>query len=152
MLSHLAGRVYVIHRRDQFRAQEYLAQCALGESNITVLWDTVAERIEGEKEVEALALRNVKTGETSRLEVSGVFIYVGTIPLSDFVRGVVDLDPEGYIKAGEDGRTSVPGIFAAGDVRSKPFRQIATAVADGANAVRSVEIHFIERGLSGRYV
>lgn len=152
MLSHLAGKVYIIHRRDQFRAQEILAQCVLGDPNIEVLWDVVLERIEGKEAVESLVLRNVKTGETSQLEVEGVFIYVGMHPITEFLKGIVELTPEGYIKAGEDTRTSAPGIFGAGDVRIKPARQIATAVGDGANAIRAVEIYLIERGLSGRYV
>ncbi|HUT54763.1 MAG TPA: thioredoxin-disulfide reductase [bacterium] len=152
MLAHLAKDVYIIHRRHQFRAQEYLAQCALAEPNIHVLWDSVLEKIEGDKEVQAITLKNVKTGESTRMELEGVFIYVGMHPITEFLRGVVELTPEGYIKAGEDTKTSVPGIFAAGDVRIKPARQIATAVADGASAVRAVEIYFIERGLSARYV
>jgi len=152
MLSHLAKEVHIIHRRDQFRAQEYIVQCALAEANIKVLWDSVAEEIEGDDEVKALKLRNVNTGEESRLPVDGVFIYVGVIPQTELLEGVVELDDKGYIVAGEDGKSSVPGIFAAGDARTKPFMQIVTAVADGANASRSVEVYFIERGLSSKYV
>lgn len=152
MLSHLARKVYIIHRRDQFRAQPYLVQCALSEKNVEVLYDHVLVKIEGKKEVDHLVLKNVNTGEESNLDVEGVFIYVGMLPYTGFLEGMVDLTTEGYIAAGEDTRTSVPGIFAAGDVRDKPARQIATAVADGATAVRSVEIYFIEKGLSGRYV
>jgi thioredoxin reductase (NADPH) len=152
MLSHLAKEVYIVHRRNQFRAQEYLVQCALSEPNITVLWDTVLERIEGGKIVQEVFLKNVKTGEVSRLSMDGVFIYVGMHPITEFLQGVVELTPEGYVKAGEDTKTSVPGIFAAGDVRQKPARQIATAVGDGASAIRAVEIYFIEKGISGKYV
>jgi thioredoxin reductase (NADPH) len=152
LLAHLAKDVYIIHRRDRFRAQEYLAQCALAEPNIHVRWDSVLEKIEGEKAVKAVVLKNVKTGATERLELEGVFIYVGMHPITEFLGGVVELTPEGYIKAGEDTRTSAPGIFAAGDVRIKPARQIATAVADGASAVRAVEIYFIEKGISSKYV
>jgi len=152
MLSSLASEVYIIHRRDQFRAQEYLARCVLSEPNVKVLWDSVIESINGGSEVESLTLRNVKTGEVSELEVQGIFIYVGVIPLTEFIKGVVELDDYGYIKAGEDGKTSRPGIFAAGDVRTKSFRQIVTAAADGANAIRSIEVYFIETGLSKRYI
>ncbi len=152
MLSHLASEVYIIHRRDQFRAQEYIVQCAMSEPNVKVLWDTVAERVEGKDEVKGVSIRNVKTGEESLIEVQGVFIYVGLIPLTDFLQGVVELSGEGYVAAGEDTITSVPGIFAAGDCRVKPLRQVATAVADGANAIRSMEMYFIERGISSRYV
>ncbi len=152
MLSHVTGKVYVIHRRAQFRAQQYLAQCALAEPNIEVLWDTVVESINGSDQLDSLTIKDVKTGETRELDVQGLFIYVGMHPLTEFLQGVVELTEEGYVKAGEDTKTSVPGIFAAGDVRHKPLRQIATAVADGANAVRSIEVYFIQRGLSGRYL
>lgn len=151
MLSHLAGEVHIIHRRDRFRAQEYLTGCAMSEPNIKIIWDTVVERIEGEEGVTGLALKNLKTGERSTLPVEGVFIYVGVKPISDLVKGLVELTEDGYIRAGEDTRTSVPGIFAAGDVRQKPSRQITTAVADGANAVHAAGLYFIERGLSCRY-
>ena len=152
MLSHLASKVYVIHRRDQFRAQEYIVRCATSEPNLEVLWGSVLKSIDGENGVEGVTVENVKTGEQSKLEVEGVFIFIGMNPITDFVKGVVELTGEGYIKAGEDTRTSATGVFAAGDVRTKPARQITTAVGDGANAVRAVEIYFIERGLSGRYV
>jgi len=145
MLSHLASEVSVIHRRDKFRAQEALSRCALGRPNIKVIWDTVVERIEGTRGVEALQIRNVKNGEVSQVPVDGVFIYVGVIPMTEFMNGLVDLTEEGYIKAGEDTRTSVPGIFAAGDCREKPVHQIVTAVSDGANAAKSVESYLIER-------
>jgi thioredoxin reductase (NADPH) len=152
MLAHLAQEVYIIHRRHQFRAQEFIVTSALQEPNIKVRWDTVVEEIEGEAEVKSVRLRNLKTDEVSRLEVDGVFIYVGVMPQTDLVKDLVELDAQGYIKAGEDAKTSVPGIFAAGDARTKPFMQIVTAAADGANAVRSCEIYFIERGLSARYI
>jgi len=145
MLSHLASEVSVIHRRDKFRAQEALSRCALGRPNIKVIWDTVVERIEGTRGVEALQIRNVKNGEVSQVPVDGVFIYVGVIPMTEFMNGLVDLTEEGYIKAGEDTRTSVPGIFAAGDCREKPVHQSVTAVSDGANAAKSVESYLIER-------
>jgi thioredoxin reductase (NADPH) len=152
MLSHLCREVHIIHRRDRFRAQEYLSKGVQGQRNIQIIWDTVVERIEGGAGVEALALKNVKTNQTSKLAVDGVFIYVGVTPITGFVKDVIALTPEGYIAAGEDTQTSTPGIFAAGDVRTKPTRQIATAVGDGANAVKAVELYFIAKGLSCRYV
>ncbi|MFO8058922.1 MAG: thioredoxin-disulfide reductase [bacterium] len=152
MLANLASEVYIIHRRDQFRAQEYLSQCAQEQSNIKVLWDTVVEEMEGDQEVRSLKLKNTRTGESSSLEVSGVFIYVGVLPATEFLEGAVELNEEGYIRAGEDGATSVSGVFAAGDVREKPARQIATAVGDAANTVKSIEIFFIRKGLSCKYV
>jgi thioredoxin reductase (NADPH) len=152
MLSHLAKEVYIVHRRRQFRAQEYLVTCAMAEPNIKVLWDSVVEEIVGDTEVRAVMLRDINTKEVSRLEVEGVFIYVGVLPQTGFVKGLVDMDEQGAIKAGEDTKTSVPGIFVAGDARTKLFRQIVTAAADGANAARSAEIYLIERGLSTKYV
>jgi thioredoxin reductase (NADPH) len=152
MLSHLCSEVTIIHRRDRFRAQDAVSRSALGRANIKVIWDTVVDKVEGVQGVEALKLRNVRGGELSRLPVEGVFIYVGVTPITGFVKGVVELTPEGYILAGEDTKTSVPGIFAAGDCRIKPARQIVTAVADGANAVKAVELYLIDRGQSGRYV
>jgi thioredoxin reductase (NADPH) len=152
MLAHLAKEVYIVHRRRQFRAQQYLITCVTAEPNIEVRWDSVLEEIEGDTEVRSVRLRDVNTGAISRLEVEGVFIYVGVLPQTDLVKGLVELDDQGAIKAGEDTKTNVPGIFAAGDCRNKPFRQIVTAAADGANAARSAEIYLIERGLSTRYV
>ncbi len=152
MLANLASEVYIIHRRDRFRAQESLSQCVLGQSNIKVLWNTIVEEIEGEQEVKSLKLKNTETGEESKLEVAGVFIYVGVLPTTEFLKGAVELTEDGYIKAGEDGATSVSGVFAAGDVRAKPARQIATAVGDAANTIKSIEIYFINQGLSCKYV
>ena len=103
-----------------------------------VLWDTVADSIEGGNAVEKLKLTNVKTGEQRELPLQGVFIAVGISPESGAFARLVDME-HGYIKAGEDGVTSAPGIFAAGDVRTKGLRQIITAAADGANAVTSAE-------------
>jgi len=148
MLAHLAAKVTIIHRRDQFRAEEYLCACALGEPCVDALYDTVVERIAGTDAVEALELRNVKTGEKSRLPVEGVFIYVGVKPITDLIKDLVNLTPEGYIAAGEDTRTNVFGVYAAGDARMKPVWQIATAVSDGVNAVRAVELDFMAKGIS----
>jgi thioredoxin reductase (NADPH) len=152
MLARLASQVYIIHRRDRFRAEDYLCASALGQPGVTPLFDTVVERIEGSQGVEALALKNVKTGERARLPVEGVFIYVGVNPISELVSGLVELTADGYIRAGEDCRTTMAGIYAAGDIRSKQSWQIATAVGDGVNAVRSIELDFIVKGLSGKYV
>ena len=106
-----------------------------------MVWDSVADEIIGDGRVEQLKVTNVKTGESQNLEVQGVFIAVGITPESQAFNGLLEKD-HGYIKAGEDCATSVPGIFAAGDVRTKPLRQIVTAAADGANAVTSAE-HYL---------
>lgn len=142
-LSRMCGKVYLIHRRDELRGAKSLQEQVFAQENIEIVWDTVVERIEGSGRVEGLAVRNVKTEETRTLPVNGVFIAVGITPASHAFEGLVEMD-HGYIKAGEDCKTSCPGIFAAGDVRTKPLRQIITAAADGANAVTSVERYLME--------
>ena len=138
-LARLCERVYVIHRRDEFRGAKSLQKRLMELPNVEILWDTVPEEICGAEKVETLKLLNKKTGEKRDLAVDGVFVAVGITPNSEEFKGSVDMDPAGYIAAVEDGKTSVPGIFAAGDVRTKALRQIVTAVADGANCVASVE-------------
>lgn len=142
-LSRICEKVYLIHRRDELRGSKSLQERIFKQENIEILWDTVVEEIQGKDNVEKLKLKNKKTGETKELPASGIFIAVGIIPNSQMFQGIVDME-KGYIKAGEDGRTSVPGIFAAGDVRTKQLRQIVTAAADGANAVTSAEQYLSE--------
>jgi len=113
--------------------------------NVEILWDTVVDSINGSMKVESVSLSNKKTGEKTELAIDGVFIAVGISPNTDEFRGTVEMDNGGYIVAGEDGKTSVPGIFAAGDARTKHLRQIITAVADGANCVTSVERYLNEQ-------
>lgn len=137
-LSRICTKVYLIHRRDELRGAKSLQEAAFKQENIEILWDTVVEEIQGEGKVEGVKLKNKKTQEESVLPVHGIFIAVGIVPNSQSFYGLVEME-KGYIKAGEDGTTSVPGIFAAGDVRTKHLRQIVTAVADGANAVTSAE-------------
>lgn len=137
-LSRMCSKVYLIHRRDALRAAKSLQESLFALDNVEIIWDSVADSIEGADMVKSLKLTNVKTQEKQELEVQGVFIAVGISPESAPFEGAADMD-HGYIKAGEDGVTSAPGIFAAGDVRTKQLRQIITAAADGANAVTSVE-------------
>ena len=144
-LARACSHVYVIHRRDEFRGAKVLQEKVLAVENITVLWDTVVEEICGKEQVEELSLINKKTGEARRLPVQGVFVAVGIAPNTGLFRGALRMDDAGYICAGEDGATNLPGVYAAGDVRTKQLRQIVTAAADGANAVTSVE-----RYLNGR--
>ena len=106
---------------------------------IEFLWDTVPLKITGNDGVEGIELKNVKTGETTRKDIQGVFIFIGTQPNTDIVKGQIDLDENGFIMTNNHMETSVPGVFAAGDVRSKLFRQIATAVGEGAAASYSIE-------------
>ncbi len=131
-------KVYVIHRRDELRGAKSLQEKLLSLPNVEMLWSTVVEKIEGDGQVSGLTVKSVKTGEVSALPLQGVFIAVGITPNSGMFEGLAEMD-HGYIVADETGKTSAPGIFAAGDVRTKALRQIVTAVADGANAVTSVE-------------
>ena len=138
-LTRFASRIHVIHRRDRLRAVKVLQDRAMAEEKIEFLWDTVPLKISGENGVEGIELKNVKTGEISHKEVQGVFVFVGTDPNSDFVRGTVKTNENGFVITDEDMKTSIPGVFAAGDIRAKLFRQIATAVGEGATAAFSVE-------------
>lgn len=142
-LSRMCSHVYLIHRRDELRGAKSLQEKLMALENVTVLWDSVVEAIQGEEHVESLKVKNVKTGAESELAVDGVFIAVGITPNSQPYAGLVEMD-HGYVKADETGATSVPGIYAVGDVRTKQLRQIVTAVADGANAVTSVERYLTE--------
>ncbi len=142
-LARMCKQVYLIHRRDELRGARSLQEKLLSLDNVTVIWDTVVDAITGSDQVEALQLKNKKTNETSELAVDGVFIAVGITPNSQTYEGFLDMEA-GYIKASEDCQSSVPGVFAAGDVRTKQLRQIVTAVSDGANAVTSVERYLTE--------
>ncbi|MBQ5485470.1 MAG: FAD-dependent oxidoreductase [Lachnospiraceae bacterium] len=137
-LSRFATKVYLIHRRDVFRGAKVLVDQVLATENIEVIYDTVVTKVNGNIKVESLELRNKVTEETSTLVVNGVFMAVGTVPNTD-VEGLPQQDEKGYILAGEDCVTKTPGIFAAGDLRTKQLRQVITAAADGANAITSVQ-------------
>ena len=143
-LARMCSKVYLIHRRDALRAAKSLQESLMALENVEILWDSVADSIQGDGKVECLSISNVKTGEKQELPVQGVFIAVGITPESSAFAGLVEME-HGYIKAGEDGKTSALGIFAAGDVRTKQLRQIITAAADGANAVTSAERYLTER-------
>lgn len=136
-------KVYLIHRRDELRAAPILQKRLKELSNVEILWDTIVLEILGSDRVEALALKNVKSGEESQLSVHGVFAAVGIKPNTEVFQGLADMDEKGYFIAEEDCKTSEPGIYAAGDCRTKQLRQIITAVSDGANAVTSVQNYLI---------
>lgn len=143
-LSRLCSKVYIVHRRNEFRGTKILQETLLATPNIEPVLECVTDRINGENTVSSLAVRNVKTGETRELVVNGVFVAVGIVPDSEGF-ACVGRDEKGYIVAGEDCRTNVPGIFAAGDIRTKQLRQVVTAAADGANAITSVDRYLTER-------
>jgi len=136
-LAQHSSQVYVIHRRDQLRAGQVLQERAKAQPKIEFIWDTIVEAIEGGEAVRALKLRNVKTQKTSTLEVAGVFVAVGLTPNSQPFAKIVRLTESGHIVTDETMATSVPGLFAAGDVRRSSARQVASAVGDGATAAKS---------------
>jgi thioredoxin reductase (NADPH) len=136
-LTRHAKKVYVIHRRDQLRAGQVLQQRAFAEPKLEFIWSTVVEEVLGDKMLEELKLRNVKTGQHSILKVTGVFVAVGLVPNSQLFSNIVDLDDTGYIVTDETMATSASGIFAAGDIRTNSPRQVAAAIGDGATAAIS---------------
>ena len=136
-LSNIASHVYLIHRRDAFRASPFLVERAESKGNIRFIMSTVVEEIYGEDRVKGLKLKNVSNGNIGMIDADGVFVAVGIKPNSAIADGIVGLDGSGFIKAGEDCRTDRAGFFAAGDIRTKPLRQIICAVSDGAVAVES---------------
>lgn len=140
-LSKICKKIYLIHRRDKLRGAENMQSLVLNTDNITAVWNTVVNSINGENKVEALNLKNIKTNEEHNLSVDGVFIAVGTQPVSNLVKDLVMLNDMGYIIADETGITNVNGIFCGGDVRQKSLRQVITAVSDGANCISSVQKH-----------
>ncbi len=143
-LTRFARSVTVIHRRDQLRASAVLQQRAFANERIRFLFDTVVTAIEGAEVVERVRLRNVRTGEESVLPTSGVFIFIGQIPNSHLLAGLVELDEGGHAKVDLEMQTSVPGLFVAGDVRWKAARQLVSAAGDGATAAIAAERYLQE--------
>ncbi|MCI7107282.1 MAG: FAD-dependent oxidoreductase [Agathobacter sp.] len=137
-------QVYLIHRRQELRGAKILQEQVAGESKITFLPDTVITQIYGDNKVDGVTLFNKKDESTKELALDGVFIAVGMHPQTETVEKLLCLD-HGYVRAGEDGITDQPGLFVAGDVRTKRLRQIVTAVADGANAVTSIIDYLSQR-------
>lgn len=138
-LSRMCGKVYLIHRRDEFRAAKSLVKKARETDNIEFVLDSVVEKVDGENKVRSINIRSKKGATIKTLEVDGVFFAVGMQPVTAFVDKNIEMNEAGYIIAGEDCATNIPGVYAAGDIRTKQLRQIVTAAADGANAVTSVE-------------
>lgn len=145
-LARTCAKVYLVHRRNAFRGAKVLQEKVLQTSNIEVIWDTVAEEIQGEKQVTGIALYNRKKQTHTVLSASGIFIAVGIQPNSGLFADQVGVDEGGYLIAGEDCRTDCAGVYAAGDVRTKQLRQIITAAADGANAITSIEHYLFDFG------
>jgi len=133
-LTKFASKVIVIHRRQELRATRIVQEEAFAEPKIEFLWNTVVEEIEGGEVVKRLRLRNVTTGEKSSLDVDGIFVAIGFKPNTDYMKSTLSLDATGHVITNEKMETEIPGIFAAGDVRSSSIRQIIAAVGDGATA------------------
>lgn len=133
-LAGVCEKVYIVHRRDTFRGDRHEVEKVLKNEKIQVVYDTIPLSIEGSGKVERLRVKNVKTGEEKDIFTSAVFVAVGLIPQNDMFKGKVELTPDGYIMADESCKTSVEGVFAAGDTRNKTLRQLVTATSDGAVA------------------
>ena len=141
-LSRIANKVYIAHRRDQLRAEKIIQEKAMSTPNIEILWSHILKEIRGKTGVEKVVLQNLKDNTVKELDVEGVFVFVGINPTTDFVD--VEKDKQGFIKTDQDMRTSVKGIFAAGDCRTTALKQVSTAVGDGAIAAFVAERYIEE--------
>lgn len=144
-LSRICQKVYVIHRRDEFRGAKILADKVKSLENIEIIWNATVEKINGEDRLKSIVLKDKTSTSLKELALDGLFIAVGTVPNSGIAQGIAQLDSGGYIVADESCKTSTDGIFAAGDVRTKQVRQVITAAADGACAVAAAEKYLAER-------
>ena len=144
-LTKFAREVIVVHRRDQLRATRIYQERAFANPRMRFVWDAVVEEVLGDKTVTGVRVRNVKTGETSVIEADGMFVYVGTIPGTKLFAGQIELDERGYIVTDGHQRTSVSGVFAAGDVQSPDFRQIVVAAGSGAIAAIEADRYLAEQ-------
>lgn len=142
-LTRFAKKVYLVHRRDELRATKILQERAFSNDKIEFLWDSVVTGMDGLYGVEKVNIKNLKTGKTSEIEANGCFLWIGILPNTEFIKGDVKTDEGGFILVDTKMQTNVPGVFAIGDVRDTPLRQIATAVGDGAVAAVSAE-HYVE--------
>jgi len=133
-LSNIASKVYLIHRRTQFRAESRLVRELEGKSNVELVLDSTVEKFVEDDGFKGIEVINVKTAEKRFLDIDGAFVAVGQIPQSDMLKGFINLDSNGYVASGEDCRTNIEGIFVAGDCRNKNIRQLTTAVSDGSIA------------------
>ena len=139
LLSRVAKKVYLVHRRDTLRATKVYHQPLMEAENVEFLWDSAAVALEHGQKLTGVRVKNLKSGEEKLVEVDGMFVSIGRKPATELVKGQLQLDDGGYIIAGEDTVSSIPGVYAVGDVRTKHLRQIVTAVADGAVAVHQAE-------------
>ncbi len=143
-LSRLAKKVYLIHRRDSLRATKIYHQPLKNAENIEFLWDSSITEFLGEQRINGIEVKNLKTGEKSKILCDGIFVSIGRKPATEFLNSALNLDANGYIIADESTKTNIDGVFAVGDVRTKALRQIVTAVSDGATAVHFAEEYLAE--------
>ncbi len=143
-LANLARKVYVVHRRETLRAQKIIQDRAFKHPKMEFLWNKVPIEIEGKEQVEAIKLRDTKSGQTSQIKVDGIFVYVGSRPNTLFLGDLVDKDEAGFIRTDENLLTRTKGLYVAGDARRKSLRQISTAVGDGALGAVSLERYILE--------
>ena len=144
-LTRFANKVQVLHRRDELRAGPVLQKRAFANEKMSFVWDTVVDEIIGNGSVTGVAVTNVKTGEKSTIKTDGVFVFIGHYPNSQFLEGKVAMDEHGYVITDELMRTSVPGVFAAGEIQDPIFRQVATSVGQGSAAAIQLERWFSEQ-------
>ncbi len=138
-LTRYCSKVTVIHRRDHLRASKIMQDRAFKNPKIKFLWDTVVEDVLGEKEVQGLKIKNVKTGEVGEMKAAGLFVAIGHEPNTQLFKGVIDMDENGYIKTREGMKTNIPGVFACGDVQDHVYRQAITAAGSGCQAAIDCE-------------
>ena len=143
-LSRVAEKVYLIHRRDTLRATKIYHEPLMKAENVEFIWDSAVTEILSDGRVTGVKVQNLKDGTEREVDFSGLFVSIGRKPATDFLNGALKLDSYGYIVADETTRTSVPGVFAAGDIRTKALRQVVTAVADGATAIHYAEEYLNE--------
>lgn len=138
-LSNICSKVYLIHRREELRGSQIYQERIKEKANIEFIRETVVEKISGQDQIASIECKHVKTDEHKKIDVEAVFVAIGMKPVTEVVGKLLETDEEGYIKADETGVTNIPGIFVAGDIRTKSLRQLITAVSDGANCIYSVE-------------
>ena len=138
-MSRVARKVILVHRRDSLRATKLYHQPLMDAPNVQVLWNRQVKKLLGQERLEGVEIEDLVSGAVETVQCDGIFVSIGRKPSTELVEGQLELDEGGYIRAGEDTHTNIPGVFAVGDVRTTPVRQIVTAVADGAVAAHEAE-------------
>jgi len=148
-LTRFAEKVYIVHRRDKFKAAKILQDRVFNNPKIVIIWNAQLVRVNGENKVESLTIQDKITGKEFDLKLEGIFVFIGWIADTEHFKGLLDMDESGFIISDESTRTNIPGIFVAGDVRTKELRQVVTAVSDGAMAAKAaeryIEEHFVDK-------